>query len=1170
MQHLDGSLVVSASDLVAHLACRHVTWVDGLAANGHLSKPRRNDPMLELLRQRGLDHERTYLDLLSTEGRSIVNLDQTPSSGAAAPEEGRGRAADLRDSATRTRQALVDGEDVVYQGTFLDDVSSPWWLGHADFLRRVDSPSTLGPWSYEPEDTKLSRVVRAAAVLQLCEYAEQVARLQGVAPEAVHIVLGGHDRVTVRLADVSAYYRATKARFIDSLQQTDEPYPLPTSHCRICSWAGRCHQRWDDDDHLSRVASLTRDNTRKLEAAGVGTMTGLATLPDGMSVPGINQATLERLRVQARLQHDSLAGERPLFEVVQPIEPGMGLAGLPAPDPGDLFYDIEGHPYVGPDGLEYLHGIGWEHDGDFRFDGWWAHSPAEERQVFERLIDFIVERRREHPGMHVFHYAPYERTAIGKLMGRYGTREEEVDSLLRSGVFVDLYRAVRQGVRIGVSSYSIKKLEPLYMKPREGDIGNGGSSVIAYETWLTSGDESVLDEIELYNRDDVESTWRLRRWLEERRSDLLRAGDDVPRPTVAEPEASAPIDPEVEGLLDALNVGRQEYLDAAADDETLQPDDDSRARWLMADLLQWHRREAKPEWWAYFERRDQHDTDDFVADSETLGGLQFVGEVDRVKRSTIFRYAFDPTQDHKFRPGSDAFNPAALRDGTSGGGNAVIAVDNLAGTIDLGRGNGRADEHPEALMPNGPINTTVMRESLRRVASALLASGIDELGPARSARQLLARRAPDVIGVAPGTSLRKEGETTLAAATRLMGGLHDSYLPVQGPPGAGKTYTAATAILKRVKDERRVGITAFTHSAIGNLIEAIIKEAEEHGLTPSIVQKITDGHPGVDHPFVVRVEQPAGVVDALPEADIVAGTAWLFARDDMVESVDTLVVDEAGQLSLANVVAVAPAGRNLVLVGDPQQLAQPSKGTHPEGAGASALEHVLGDHATVPPEAGLFLDRTWRMHPDICAFISEQVYDGKLESEPHTAVQTIAGEDLPSGSGLCWLPVPHERNRVSSTEEAEALRAVYDSLIGRRWTNEEGVTADLTPEDILAVAPYTAQVHELAIHLPAGARVGTVDKFQGQEAAVVLVSMAASSAEEAPRGMEFLYSRHRFNVAVSRAKVLCVVAASPTLLDVHCNTVEQMRLANMLCRYVEMSDTLTLPVLMAGGTSRSR
>ena len=273
----------------------------------------------------------------------------------------------------------------------------------------------------------------------------------------------------------------------------------------------------------------------------------------------------------------------------------------------------------------------------------------------------------------------------------------------------------------------------------------------------------------------------------------------------------------------------------------------------------------------------------------------------------------------------------------------------------------------------------------------------------------------------------------------------------------------------------------------------------------------------------------------------------------MVGAVDTLVVDEAGQLSLANVVAIAPAARNLMLVGDPQQLSQPSKGTHPSGAGVSALEHVLGDHATMPRDCGVFLDTTWRMHSAICSFISEQVYDDELHSEPHTDGQTIDDGGIVSGAGLRWFPVQHEGNRVSSVEEASAVAQVYHSLLGRRWTDEEGNTSSLTPDDILVVAPYTAQVHALSKALPTGARIGTVDKFQGQEGAVVLVSMAASSAEDAPRGMDFLYSKHRLNVAVSRAKVLCVIAASPTLLDVHCNTVEQMKLANMLCRYVEVA-----------------
>ncbi len=327
-------------------------------------------------------------------------------------------------------------------------------------------------------------------------------------------------------------------------------------------------------------------------------------------------------------------------------------------------------------------------------------------------------------------------------------------------------------------------------------------------------------------------------------------------------------------------------------------------------------------------------------------------------------------------------------------------------------------------------------------------------------------------------------------------------------------------------------------------------------MTVAIAQKYSEDDQVVVDDSVTPFKDAKDLVAALGSADIVAGTAWLFAREDMTATIDTLVVDEAGQLSLANVLAVAPAAANVVLVGDPQQLAQPSKGTHPDGAGASALEHILDGEATIASHRGLFLDQTWRMHPEVCEFISEQVYDSRLQSRPETAVQAIGDGPLVAGSGLRWLPVDHDCNRTSSVEEARALAEVYESLIGRAWLNEKGDESEIGSKDVLVVAPYNAQVHELAVHLPAGTRIGTVDKFQGQEAAVVLVSLAASSAEEVSRGMEFLYSRNRLNVAVSRARALCVVAASPKLLAVQCHTIEQMRLANMLCRYVEMAGSV--------------
>lgn len=1075
MERIDGELVVSATDLVGHLACGHLTVLDGRVALGVLERPVREDPELEVLTRRGLEHEAAYLQRLRAEGLTVVEI--------ADPDRALGRLDALRQREAETRDAMAAGADVIFQATFLDETSAIRWRGHADFLRKVPRRSDLGPWSYEPEDTKLARQVKPSAVLQLCHYAEQVARLQGVEPEQVHVVLGGQERRSIRLAEVAAYYRTTKARFLAALAEEPETYPEPVGHCSVCRWSEVCERQREDDDHLCRVAGLGREQARKLAAAGVGTLTALATTDGPLEVTGIGPATLERLRRQARLQHQRGDDPLPPVEPIRPVEPDRGLAALPEPSPGDLFYDIEGDPFGGPGGLEYLHGVGWvEPDGTFAFRAFWGHTPAEERRAFEALIDLIVERRRQHPDLHVYHYAPYEPTALGRLMGRYGTREDELDDLLRGEVFVDLYRVVHQGLVIGSPSYSLKKIEPLYMPPRTAEITDAGSSIVEYERWLQTGDTQILAAIEAYNRDDVESTWRLRDWLEDHRCTLVAAGEDVPRPTVApRKDDSVELRDEASDEVDEL-VAR--LLDFRTEPPGDDADDGDRASRLMAHLMRWHQREAKPDWWRYFDRVLRCDLEDLRRDSEAIADLTVVGGPQRDGRSNIWTYAFDPDQEHNLRIGSIPSDPVVELSRLRGGiplprPGKLVALDAAAGTLRLRRGLRSEAAHPRALIPIGPHATGTHRDALARLARALLDHGLDGAGPYAAARQLLGRRPPRVRGTTPGAPLRRDGEPALAAAVRLVDGLDRSYLPIQGPPGAGKTYTAAHVILSRLRQGGRVGITANSHTVIANLLRTVLAEAVTAGVAVRAVQK-PDDRVGIDHPDVQVVDSNEAVFAALAGGvNLVAGTAWLLTRPQLDGALDTLVVDEAGQLSLANVLAVAGAADRLVLVGDPRQLAQPSKGTHPDGAGVSGLEHVLGGHDTMPDHLGLFLDRTWRLHPDICGFISEQVYEGRLDPEPHCATQAVDDGPQVGGTGLRWQPVDHEGNRTSSPEEAHAVAQAVDALLGRGWTDKDGTRQVLSPADVLVVAPYNAQVHLLAQHLPEGVSVGTVDKFQG-------------------------------------------------------------------------------------------
>ena len=1120
-----GGLVVSPSDLVGFLACEHFTTLSGQVAGKKRAAAPTDDAEFDVLTRRGLEHEAAWLAALHQRGLTVAEV----------PDNG----VTLTDRVHQTEAALRSGADVIFQGTFLDRSNGVAWRGHADFLHRVECESDLGSFSYEPADTKLARHVKPSALLQLCSYAEQLARLQGVAPEQVHVVLGGQKEESFRVSDFAAYYRAVKRQFLAHLAAGAETYPAPVPHCGICAWSRVCEKQWWRDDHLSLVAGLGGEQTRKLNAAGIATVVELANAADEMRPLKMGVATFSRLRRQARLQVEARIHKSLPYELLA-FEKNRGLGALPPPAAGDLFLDLEGDPFVGDTGLEYLFGLGWIEGGEFCFKPWWAHDSVAEKKAFEDVVDFIIARLDADPDLHVYHYAPYERTAFAKLMGKYATREDEVDRLLRGEVFVDLYQVVRQGIAIGTGSYSIKKLEPLYMPARTGEITDAGSSIVEYERWLQTSEQAILDAIEAYNKDDVESTWLLRNWLEERRAELESAsGESLSRPAPLEGDASQSVSAEVAEI---AALAEQLFAVAAADD----PAD---PHWLLAHLLDWHRREDKPEWWMYFHRLNHCTDEDLFVDSEAIAGLTYVGVAGQEAKSLIHRYSFDPEQEYKLRAGDSVVDPA-----TEKSPGIIVDVDMVSGTIDLKRGKNSEVPHPYSIIPSGPVTAPEQRASLRRLARRVLQHGMNGTGPDAAARDLLAGRSPRVAGVPGGEALRREDESVLDAGVRLGLHLDRSYLPVQGPPGTGKTYTGARMMLALIEAGHCVGLTANSHSVIGNMLEEVMKEARARGLHVRALQKSTNDQRCSDQD-VDCAKDNATVFQRLAagEVDLVAGTGWLFSREEMQGQLHTLFVDEAGQLSLANTLAVAPAAQNLVLLGDPRQLAQPSKGTHPPGVGASALEHVLGEHETLPPERGLFLDMTWRMHPNIAGFVSEVIYEDRLDSVEACHQQEVQGDGYMSGSGIRWLPVVHEGSRTSSIEEVEEVAAAIKDLVGRTWTNEKGITAPLGHDDILVVAPYNAQVALLGQHLPEGVQVGTVDKFQGKEAAVTIVSLSASSAHDVPRGMEFLYSLNRLNVAVSRARAMSIVVGSPKLLTVRCRTPHQMRLANALCRLVEVA-----------------
>lgn len=1086
MRDLDGRIFLSATDLMRFMGCRHATTLDLAHLRGTGPQPGQNTEDAALLQKQGDAHEAAHLARLKKAGRTVMEI-------------ARGK---LGDNAEATRAALAAGPDVVFQGAFL----SGTWGGWSDFLERVETPSALGPFSYEVTDTKLKRRADPKHVLQLVLYSDMLADIQGVAPEFAHVELGDGTRATLRLADYSAYARMARERLEAFVADPQPTRPMPCSDCGLCRWADHCESVWQAEDSLFNVAGISRGQVKKLEAAGVETLEALSKLDH--PIRGMAENTRARLVTQARLQHCRKTGA-PDFEL-RAAQPGKGFDLLPEPQPGDLFYDIEGDPHY-EGGLEYLHGIWF----DGRFQAFWAHDHDAEARALEDLLAFFRARIAEFPTARIYHYAPYEITALKRLTTKYAIGEAFLDRLLRERRFVDLFAVVRGGLIGSEPNYSIKSMEAFYERMRDGEVKTAGGSVVAYERWRETQDQKILDEIEDYNRVDCISTEELRDWL-------VGIRPSGPWPLLA-PDAG---DKEVEE--DAESQALRTMLAGSGLPQARQD--------MLFNLGVFHRREVKPAQWAVFDSAAK-DEDDLLDDLDALAGLKAAGPVEPVKRSFARSYRY-PEQETKLRGGKKATVPVFDGLPTTVG---IEAMDHHAREITVKVGPGKAHLLADhlTLHPDWPMNTGVIAGALRDVIA-------DQCGARRftAVDDLLSRAAPRLRS-GPRADLL-DGADAVAGTLAVVKDMDATVLPIQGPPGTGKTYVSARAILSLVRKGYRVGVASNSHEAIRNVLMGCLDALQEEDLPIDLdlLHKVSGSEDG--YPKDCDVRRTTDNAEAASGGHVVGGTAWFFAREENKQAFDWLFVDEAGQVGLANMAAMGRAARNIVLVGDPRQLPQVIQGAHPEPATLSCLEWMLGDHATIPADRGIFLPLSRRMHPEVCGFISEQVYEGRLTSHPDTACQRVTDTTLPE-AGAFWVPVPHEGNAQIAQEEVVAIGRTVTELLGGSWTEKDGSTRPIGETDIIVVAPYNAQVNALRDALPSGVRVGTVDKFQGQEAPICLVSMTASSAEETSRGMEFLFSLNRINVAVSRAKGLALVFGAPRLREAKCNTVEQMRLVNTLC-----------------------
>lgn len=1174
----------SASDLILYMRSPFASWMSRL----EIDKPelmtgieKEKDPMAPLLAQKGDQHESSYLTQL-IEMYGADNVTQI---------------ARNEHAAASTIKAMQAGFQVIVQAYLHRDN----FEGYADFLIRQQGSSNLGDYYYQVWDTKLAKSTKPYFIIQLCCYNWMLETIQGKLPEETVIVLGDKQQDRHRLAAYYSYFLNLKQQFLNDQEcfdSTDRPDPALSSDYGV--WGKYAKQLLQQSDSLALVANIRKSQIKKLQDAGISSLSELANA-DTPKITGIASGTLSKLQAQAAIQLASRGKDKPLFKILS-TDNGKGLSALPPESNLDVYFDIEGHPLV-DGGLEYLWGVSY-HDKQapqgkaYAFKDWWAHTQAQEKLAFEGFIDWVYQRWQQDPTMHIYHYASYEITAITKLSSREHTRETQTAELLKAGVFIDLYKIVKSGLLIGEPKYSIKNVEHLYRDKRTTDVANGGESVVFYEHWREQGGiekwaqqgESYqfptnvafnthgahayppkghqywlinrdnfdwtqwpeLNDIRSYNIDDCESTLELAIWLRAQQS-VNNISFSLGVTENAEVIEKTDKQLENEEKRQALIQRQQRLIDQFENDPALKADSEAK---LLVSLIHFYDRERKPKIFSYFQRLEK--TDEELLDNDTVIfdlSLTTQQEIEGKIHCVAVYSASQPIRKDKIA--------TATINGTSAKVSKITFQDigdqlsEISFIINPDQQDALQQIPLTLFGDEARINTDTLENRLCEITESyfesrelpkLLETVINQANPRFTKQQPLL----------PVTRQQyPNNDDYLNAIIAAVKAIDESCLCIQGPPGAGKTYTAKNVIKALVQEGKRIGIMSNSHAAIMNLLLPLITELPETNITKVGgygAQKDFKAEFDLDgfQNFEYRNSMKFTNKKPYQQFQIIGATVYAFAIEVSYESpVDYLFVDEASQVALANLIAVSGAAKNVILMGDQMQLEQPIQGSHPDESGQSALEFMLQDHAVIPDEKGIFLERTYRMHPDVCQPLSEVVYEGKLQADEdniHQAIIIPEPKLITKKNGILSIPVEHEGNVSSSIEEVMVVQQLIDELKTGTFIDKSQQEKPITDADILVVAPYNMQVNLLKEKLGDSIKVGTIDKFQGQEAPVVIISMAVSDLEDSPRGLDFIFDINRLNVGVSRAKALAIIVSNAVLEQCKCDNIKKIEKNNLYLR----------------------
>ena len=1111
----------SPTDLNNFVSCKYHIKNDLLKDELKLKKKEKN-ANLKLRIEYGIQHEANHFELLKTKHKKHITINPNQSAEKKCAE---------------TIKALKDGYDLIYKAYFVDNN----FRGEVDFLLKTKIKSKLGDYSYEVHDTKITKNLRPKHVLQITGYSYLLSKIQGFTPIKMYLIDGAnitHDFKVSEFLDYFLYTKDNFEKFLPKIEKIDL-YPEKCTFCNICPWLDECEKIWVGDNYINQICGINVSQITKLKKENIRTVEALVTKKIDDIKSKINPSTKIKLYEQAKLQEEKRITGKSRF-VINETENDKGLYKMPEPNAGDLFYDIEGFPQADARNFEYLHGIYFDNNKnkEFKYFGVKKYDKEEEKNIFIELINFLEKHFDKYPDAYIYHYNDYEKRALRELASEYSSSFPKgnnfVDRLLRQEKFVDLYRVVSQCMQTTEKDLSLKTIEKFYRDERSANIKTADDSIRLFDDWCSTGDKTAMNDIINYNEEDCVSTHDLRNFLLENRP------KDYAWFSQTEDEKDKNIEVKDFEVKETSTLLKLEAKKKTGNPTIIEE---------LINLVGFHRREDKSKYWAKFDRLEKT-PEELEDDPECIASALFEKKISIKDSDKItFVYKFKE-QNFKLKEGDAAFD--IISDTSFGTITKITEIKDDENYIECTLGQKRLDKVGEPpknfdFGPSAIVNSATIASALNKFIVDYSESKQTKY---KCAEDILKNNYPDVAGIKQGDAIIDIKKDLVEESILVVKKLNSSFLLVQGPPGSGKTYTSAKIILSLLKDNKKVGITSNSHKAINNLLTQIEELAEEENFTFKGLKKSSKEEQRLNGKII---EDVSGRMKEFPKDYLLhAGTAWLFSDPRYDLKMDYLFVDEAGQVALANTLAIATSTKNIILIGDQMQLSQPIQGIHSGNSGKSALDFLLEGEDTIPVSRGIFLSETRRLNKNICDYISSSFYDFRLKPHPVTSERSLE-LDLKNikNEGIVFLPTDHKDCTQKSDEEAKIIKDYYSKIIGK-GSIDDGKNKKITQDDIMVVTPFNMQVNNLKKIINQNeAKIGTIDKFQGQQSKVVFISMTSSDPENLPRHKEFFFSRNRLNVGISRAQSLAIILFNPSLLLANCQKINEMRLVNNFCKLLK-------------------